>query len=722
MLLTRFINISFYLLLLICLSVFSESLYSQGREGDSAEVRQLIQQAGNANSEQKRYRLLKKLAGREALPPKLRVELETLLPVARAWSRDAKTGEPSTPSGMWTNAYLCGFFAKEARNLSETAVKPGNDWPGAMRPDSPLYSLRAYYRGRALLWIPIEFGGIRHDPQKRENWYSEARALLEIAGKAFPENEVIRMYLGDPPAWSTDFEADPDAPRWANLQREGLAKLTELIHWWIEHRQLENGEFGGGHDDDVEMWRWWAPVLLGFRDPVVVQAQARLSRTVLRQPHMRAGFTSFMTDVEHAAELTTDTITPMMMTRPEEAEWRKRALRLVELARKNWMGVNERGQLQFKSAYFTATEVDTTGDAASDPPAGPGLASDTPWHTWAIEPALVHWLRTGDETVGDLVMRWMDTWVEATARAERGKPPGITPPAIHWPDGRVGGVGEHWYNPEILNRAGSYYIWPSNLEALTMVLLLTYHMTEKEKYLDPIRSMAEIQRKYMKNPPEGEPEPGSAAWAAKEAGMASFLPEVLAKYRVLTGREKYDELIAAISGGYIKMRLGKSREDLIADLERNAKAFRINRPAYTREMRWTDRVLTFNSRWYEQGNGWEAPTPLPMVLYQSVTGDPGEPKIFPMNAVRWLIKPRNFAALVTDSGGDRLEAELYNFRDKPRDVSAELYLLSKGKYTLRLHGDAGEIFQRNTIEVTDVRTRIEITLPSHTPCRLVVSR
>ena len=29
----------------------------------------------------------------------------------------------------------------------------------------------------------------------------------------------------------------------------------------------EDGQYGGGWGDDCEMWRWWAPVLLGFDDP-----------------------------------------------------------------------------------------------------------------------------------------------------------------------------------------------------------------------------------------------------------------------------------------------------------------------------------------------------------------------------------------------------------------------------------------------------------------------
>lgn len=57
------------------------------------------------------------------------------------------------------------------------------------------------------------------------------------------------------------------APEWAVAQREGLERLTDIIEWWGDNQQQENGEFGGAWSDDHEMWRWWVPVLIGFDSP-----------------------------------------------------------------------------------------------------------------------------------------------------------------------------------------------------------------------------------------------------------------------------------------------------------------------------------------------------------------------------------------------------------------------------------------------------------------------
>ncbi len=665
------------------------------------EIAATIAEAGNAESEKERYRILAELQQSKDLPARLQKDLKDLLPVVDWWANGREKAVSGKGGRAAENGYLCGFFYPEAM------FRKGERFPPAIRRESPLYPIWAFYKARCLIWIPIQIGGIRRVEKKREAYYSKARAYLKIAGEAFPQNRVISMYNGRTMPWPNDVKPDPKAPQWANLQREGLEKLADVIHWWIDERQIDDGQFGGGWGDDVEMWRWWTPLLVAFKDPKIIAAQTKLSTSILSQPHMKKGYTSHFSDVEHTAEDTGDSITPMLFLEPETKEWRERAVRIVELAGKKWMAENKRGFLQFKSTWFSVDKVDLT----------PRRACDTVYHPRVFHPALIHWLRSGDERVGKLIIPWMDTWVDATARAENGKPAGITPSAIHWPDGGVGGGVKPWWKPQ--NYGSDLYAWPSAMSLMTRTMLLTYHMTGKEKYVEPIRSMARIRLDHLKNPPRKTPAPGTAAWCARK-GMLRFLPDTLAKYRLLSGDRQFDELLKHDADGYMKMRLGMGRDALIADLERNAKAFRINRLGYTSEVRWTDRVLTFNDRWGNEGNNWKWPTPKTAVLYAAAAGDPGNPRYFPMNAVRWLIEPRAFAALVTRSGRAGFTAELYNYRHQPRRVPAELYLLAKGKYGLTLTADK-EVLQRRQIAVAGARTKIELQLPARRLCRVTVA-
>ena len=75
--------------------------------------------------------------------------------------------------------------------------------------------------------------------------------------------------------------------------------------------------------------------------------------------------------------------------------------------------------------------------------------------------------------------------------------------------------------------------------------------------------------------------------------MSGFLTDALAKYRLLTGDTQHDALLRADASGYVRYRLTGDPAPLESALRRNAEAFRSNWEAYTSEMRWTDRVISF---------------------------------------------------------------------------------------------------------------------------------
>jgi hypothetical protein len=349
-------------------------------------------------------------------------------------------------------------------------------------------------------------------------------------------------------------------------------------------------------------------------------------------------------------------------------------------------------------------------------------ACDTPYHVRAIEPALILWLRTGDEKLGKLFSTWMDTWVDATAREERGKPAGVIPAAIHWPDGVTAGVGKEWWDPRNHNEP-RLYEWPSAMRGLCDALLLTYHMTGDRKYLKPLRSMAAIRLEYRKSGSKSSGKPGSREWCGRKM---YFLAGTLAKYKLLTGKDEFDELLRR---DYSSMNVDEGdpeRPKLAKSLAQTAEALAINFPGRTSEVRWTDRVFAF-ARLYGKDMLFEKQIPAcdkrPRLglLYATATGDRGEFAVFPLNAVRWLTEPRNIAALVTHSGSNRFEAELFHFGEKPRPMGAELYLLKRGDYAFAITDQAGKaIAGAKPFKVEGPRTKISFELPPRKVCVLKI--
>jgi len=656
-------------------------------QSDSAKER--IRRAGEAESDAVRLKILKALHARPGLDEQLRADVGNMVSAVE----------------RWVTSKRLPYFGREVRRKRDFDFKIARE--------SPLHPLTCLYRGRMLVWLTLESGGILHDSGLRRRYLDKAVENFQAAKAAFPGNRIARMYLGEPIPSDRQYAAVPGAPQWASLQRENLERLTDIIEWWIENRMQADGQYGGGWGDDCEMWRWWTPVLIGFDAPKITKAQARFSDALMGQPHMKGGYTSRMTDVEHTAEDSSDVITPMMHLAPDEPRWKRRALRLAELMEKLWTGRNRRGLLQFKSTYFAVDRVDTT----------PQRACDTVYHARAVQPALLYWQRTGDEKLGKLFSAWMDTWVDAAARAERGKPAGIIPSAIHWPDGRVGGVGKDWWDPRNHGEA-SLYRWPSATSMMCGTLLLTWHMTGEEKYLQPLRSMAAIRLKYLKDRPKRAPPAGGETWCARELG---FLAGTLAKYSQLTGSKEFDELLARDYRALMTLRAGGGRSALVGALRDGAEALRVNFPGYTSEVRYTDRVLRFPALFGKDMMFREAvggiKTPNPSLLYSTVTGDPGGAGYFPLNAVRWLTPPRNIAALVTQADTERFTAELFHFGAEPRAMSAELYLLSPGRYTFELRpAGAATAVKAIPFSVTGRRTRISFDLPARRLCVLSIRR
>lgn len=657
-----------------------------------------ITAAGNAEDDTVRLRHLQKLANQCALDNVELEGLDELVELAERW--------------VSSEARLDFFGGPVIRR---------KDYDLGIEKSSPLYPLVALYRARMLVWVTLEHSGIYPFPDKRAEYLGKARRLFETAREAFPENRVIRMYLGEPFPPLKVCAIPAGAPDWAINQREALERLTDVIDWWIDHRLRPNGEYGGGWGDDCEMWRHWIPVLVGFDHPKAAWAQAYFSERLLAQSHLKGGYHNQMTDVEHSAEDLSDALTPMMLLDARNPEWSQRARRLADLMENVWTGRNDRGFLQFKSTYFTVDKADVS----------PARACDTVYHPRALQPALLYWQRTGDKRMTALFVDWMKTWVDAAGRSERGKPAGMLPTAIHWPDGKIGGVGENWWKPD--NYSTPLYDFPSAMSMMLNTLLLTYHVTGDEAYLEPIRTMASARLDWLKaGRPEAEA--GSRLWCAARLDQ---LGGTLAKYRFLSGDESFDELIRQEDElPYAGYRLGEGVEGLNAALQRLASTVKVNFPAYTSEVRYTDRVFRFPIL-YEPGFMFEEGVAGPMIsiergvlsmglnrlmlLYNTVTGDPGDPLYFPMNAVRWRTSPRDFAALVTDATTKAFAARVYHFGQNERPMECDLFLLKPGTYEFSLvAAKTGQSVDRGRIRLTDENRTIHFTVPARVECTLQV--
>ncbi len=687
------------------------SLTASLRAPAADTAQSLLLAAGNTSDDSVRLTHLRTLAGRAdtLLDAPTRAELTALLPVVESWAEGrARAAALVARHSGETRRYLHNFFYTPT-----LAFDPPH--PAPPRTGSPLYPLWALYRGRFLAWTLIEDSSVSAVPARKTAYVAEAERCFALARRAFPENEILRIYTGENiPAPAADLALsapDARAPAWANHQRRALTQLHRIIRWWIAERQLANGEFGGKWGDDVEMWRWWAPVLLGFDDPVVTASEALHARGNLARPDLAGGYTSQLTDVEHTAEETADTLTPMQHLAGDDPEWATRTRRLLTLAETVWWGENARGQLQFKHIDFNHERV------------GPDAtrAYDTGYHVRALQPVILLWQRTRDPALGAPLTRWLRSWAAAALSTDNGKPAGVVPAALHWPSGLVGSRARGWIGPALAGDAmESLYSWPGYpVAAMTAALLQAHVQTGEDIFLTPLLRMAEMRRAHLA---AGDPDgpPGSAAWAAHR--LSEILRDALPKWRQLTGDSRFDDLLRTDTGAYTRFVLTRDVAPLTTALAATAHTLSHNWPMFTTEVRFTDRVLAFPSAWpLTAATGLtRVDTPL---LYSMITGDPGRVENFPLNGARWHTIPTDLSVLVTENRRDHFAAELFHFGPTERRLDASLLLLEPGTYTwtLTTAATSASPLARGTFTLTPASRRLPLTLPSREACTLTVT-
>jgi hypothetical protein len=681
------------ILLLALVGLFT----SAQAEALSPEATRLIDQAGNTEDEQERLAALEKLATLP-LDPVLHAEVEALVEFVKRWN----------PIAGRLNFFLYNFGAEGQQRFK--------DYEFPIRADSPLRPIAEFYRGRIFAWFLTENGHLRHDPALAAHYKDEALSSFRTAEKAFPHNRLPGVYLGRPIAWPKSYPPAPGAPAWALLEREHLDRLREIIHWWIDHRQQADGSFGGGWGDDCEMRRWWSPLLFCFDDPKIAAAQIRFSTASMARPEMKDSFLAKVRDVEHSAEDSTDNLIPLLLLQPDEPHWRGSARSITKLMERNWTGINKRGELQFRGFYFGANELDPA----------PEHAYDVIGNVLALTPAFFLWRTSPDPELARPLTAWLDTWVAATARAENGKPAGILPAAIRWPDGQVSGVEGRWWEPLPLSKGSgaNYYLWPSVLPEMTDALITARLATGDEKYLAPIRSMAAIRLKYLQHLPSEPAPPGTEAWCASQLGPKAntsksqfdSLFRTLVKCKTLIGTSEFDELI--------RLERAEGTDPVEQALQRSIELLRSNFASYTSEVRYTDRVLSF-PRFLAQGNGTDGvkgvELPHADVVYRMTSGDDGSVRA-PQPAVRWITPPQDIAVRVTAADSTHFEAALYHFGDKPRPITAELQQLAAGRYKVELLQDGKPIGRElEPLNFKPPRTLVKFELPPQKLCTLRIT-
>ncbi len=181
-----------------------------------------------------------------------------------------------------------------------------------------------------------------------------------------PENDLGRKYWNEmnheqvrPPFVAP--VAPAGVPAWAFLQVTDLGLLKREINWYVDNRQISNGEFGGGLSDDSDFLNWWPGLAFMGADPAKLKASVlKTMEEMYRQKMFTNGLATAQYDELHAYEDGLNVLAQSMVLdfgSPKQIE------RAMETSRRlQWLtGINSAGQRQIRSSYYSGTKMAENG-------------------------------------------------------------------------------------------------------------------------------------------------------------------------------------------------------------------------------------------------------------------------------------------------------------------------------------------------------------------------
>lgn len=509
---------------------------------------------------------------------------------------------------------------------------------------NPFYHKAKLFQARYIYWSGMEGANETAKGQARQSM----RELLEI----WPDNRVLREYVGEPVPWGEELNADTsNDPAWAAYLREAYAREIAVMERMVELRQRPEGQFGGGWGDDVEMMRLWVPIAaISNCSTRILDSIALLSDGIWEHESVN-GYNEGISDVEHSSEPTADTFPTMLLLRHGDPKYYEYNLASCRTIRDVMMGIDKKGYPRFKS-----TEIGARG--ANEQIIGGG---DTGYHARAMKHFM--WLAWyGNAEARDWYVRWVDGWRNATMASAPDKPEGLVPPTLWYPSGDWNPPnGEPWYSPKAEN-----YYGIGGLPIMShQTFLAAYALSGDRKFLRPVQRMMDLST-YGPYKHTGAQPPDPKGFLDMIVGHSAC--QVTALYRFLTGERVYDEYTRRFGTGPQVYQINQDLDAYISRIEKAAKSLRHNLWYYTTEVESTDRLH------------------LPAVpeVWGAYTGavTTTVDAEWPTMGVTWETPDANFAALVTENVPTRLRVKLYSFWDKPVEIGAKFWQLLPGEYLI----------------------------------------
>ena len=164
------------------------------------------------------------------------------------------------------------------------------------------------------------------------------------AGRARPTSRPV------PPA---------GVPLWAFRQVELLGRVKHFVNWYIDHRQVAFGDFGGGISDDVDLLNTWPGVALMGCDPDKLKLSLhRLLEAAIKNGMFTNGLCTIQADELHGYEEGIDCLSANLILDYGNPTQLERAM-VTERGIERITGINAAGHRHFRTSYYNGKKMAT---------------------------------------------------------------------------------------------------------------------------------------------------------------------------------------------------------------------------------------------------------------------------------------------------------------------------------------------------------------------------
>jgi len=165
-----------------------------------------------------------------------------------------------------------------------------------------------------------------------------------------------------------------DVPEWAFLQVEYLKKLAKIVNFYIDERQIGNGEFGGGLSDDDDLTNMFVGTAFMGIEPEKTLKSLRLMMSAyfdqdrnsydanLRQrslPLFTNGLATINTDLLHAYEEGIEAVGQLMTIDYGNPLYINKGMETSKALLEKVTKVNKKGDRLFRSRFYGGTNLAT---------------------------------------------------------------------------------------------------------------------------------------------------------------------------------------------------------------------------------------------------------------------------------------------------------------------------------------------------------------------------